>query len=69
MKILLGVLVAMVTSAPAFAFLLGHHYRQPVPVPAPDLAVGAPAVVAVIAAYAIARLAVRRRATAKVKAS
>lgn len=64
MKVLLGMLIASVASAPAFAFLLGHHYRQPVPVPAPELAVGGTAVVAVIATYVITRLAIRRRAKA-----
>lgn len=65
MKALLGLLVAIVAPAPAFAFLLGQHYRHPVPVPAPDLAVGGSAVVAVIAAYIIARLVIRHRATPK----
>ena len=65
MRVLLGVLIAVVGSAPAFAFLMGHHYRDPVPVPAPDLAVGGLAVAAVIAAYVVARLVVRRSATPK----
>ena len=65
MKLLLGVLFAVVASAPAFAFLLGHHYRQPVPVPAPELAVGATAVAAVILAYVVARLVIRRMAAKK----
>jgi hypothetical protein len=60
LKVLLGVLVAIVASAPAFAFLLGDHYRHLVPAPAPALAVGGPAVLAVIAAYVIARLVIRR---------
>ncbi len=57
---LLGVVVAIVASSPAFAFLLGHHYRQPVPVPAPDLAVGGLAAFAAVAAYVAARLAIGR---------
>jgi hypothetical protein len=57
--------VALVGSAPAFAFLLGQHYRNPVPVPAPELAVGGLAVAAVIAAYVIARLVIRRSAMPK----
>ncbi len=60
MKVLLGVVVAIVASVPAFAFLLGHHYRQPIPAPAPELAVGAVAVVAVMATYVVARIAIRR---------
>jgi hypothetical protein len=65
LKVLLGVLVAIVASAPAFAFLLGHHYRHPVPVPAPELAVGGLAALAVIAAYIIARLVILHSATPK----
>jgi hypothetical protein len=77
LKVLLGVLVAIVGAAPAFAFswpfplpfpwpFPRHH---PVPVPAPELAVGAPAVLAVICAYVIARLVIRQREAAKAIAS
>jgi hypothetical protein len=71
LKVLLGVLVAIVGAVPAFAFtfpwpLPRHH---PVPVPAPELAVGAPAVLAVIGAYVIARLVIRQREAAKAIAS
>jgi hypothetical protein len=68
LKVLLGMLVSLVSVAPALAqgsFIINH----PAPAPAPDLAVGAPAVLAVIAAYAIARLVIRHRATSKAIAS
>ena len=75
MKYLLGILVAVVSAAPAFAFTFPFPIpfpifpfplpKHPVPAPAPDLAVGMPAVLAVIGAYVIARLLVRPRATQK----
>jgi hypothetical protein len=63
----LGLLVAFVGSAPAFAFLLGQHYRDPVPAPAPapELAVGGLAVAAVVVAYVVARLVNRLGAAPK----
>ena len=69
LKVLLGLLVSLVGVAPALAqgsFIINH---PPAPAPAPDLAVGEPAVLAVIAAYAIARLVIRHRATSKAIAS
>jgi len=68
LKVLVGILVSLVGVAPAFAqgaWWINH----PAPAPAPDLAVGVPAVLAVIGAYAIARLVIRHRATAKTIAS
>jgi hypothetical protein len=66
LKFLVGILVAAVSAAPAFAFTFFPLPRpHPVPAPAPDLAIGAPAVLAVIGAYVIARLVVRARATQK----
>jgi len=69
LKDLLGLLVAIVSAAPALALpsplplpLPGPH---PVPAPAPDLAVSAPAVLAVILAYLLARLVVRHWAAPK----
>lgn len=68
MKFLVGICLAAVSAAPAFAVslptlpILRPH---PVPVPAPDLAIGVPAVLAVIGAYVVARLLVRQRATQK----
>jgi len=55
LKVLVGILVSLVGVAPASAGNGGWALDHPAPAPAPDLAVGAPAVVAVIAAYAIAR--------------
>ena len=55
MKVLVGILVSLVGVAPASAGNGGWALDHPAPAPAPDLAVGAPAVLAVIAAYAIAR--------------
>lgn len=70
MKFLVGSLIAAVSAAPAFAFslpipIMPFPRPHPVPAPAPDLAIGAPAVLAVIAAYVIARLVVRARAAQK----
>jgi hypothetical protein len=66
LKYLVGILVAAASAAPAFAFSIFPFPRpHPVPAPAPDLAIGAPAVLAVIGAYVIARLVVRARATQK----
>ena len=68
LKVLIGILVSLVGVAPAFAqgaWWINH----PAPAPAPDLAVGVPAVLAVIGAYVIARLVIRRRATAQTIAS
>jgi hypothetical protein len=68
LKYLVGILVAAASAAPAFAFQLPFFpfpRPHPVPAPAPDLAIGAPAVLAVIGAYVIARLVVRARATQK----
>jgi hypothetical protein len=62
MKFLVGFFVAIASGVPALAFAA-------VPAPAPDLGVGAPAVLAVIGAYAIARLLIRRRATRDAKLS
>jgi hypothetical protein len=69
LKVLVGILVSLVSVAPAFAGNGGWALNHPAPAPAPDLAVGAPAVLAVIAAYAIARLVIRNRATSKAIAS
>ncbi len=69
MKFLIGSLIAAVSAAPTFAFSfipLPIQRLHPMPAPAPDLAVGAPAVLAVIGAYLIARLLIRARATQKV---
>ena len=54
MKVILGTLIAIAGAYPALAF------SPPVPAPAPDLGVGVPAVLAVIVAYVVARLVVRR---------
>ena len=67
MKTLLGVLVAIVGAAPAFAVPVPRP--TPFPVPAPELAVGGPAALAVIGAYIIARLVIRRREAAKVRSA
>ena len=72
LKFLIGILAAAASAAPAFAFslpILPFPRPHPVPAPAPDLAVGAPAVLAVIGAYVIARLVVRARATQKANIS
>jgi hypothetical protein len=53
MRVALGVLILAVAASPAFANIL-------VAVPAPDLATGLPAVLAVIGAYAVTRFARRR---------
>jgi hypothetical protein len=66
MKFLIGLFVAIAAAIPAFAV---PPTAVPRPAPAPDLAVGVPAVLAVIGAYAIARLLVRRRATRGVRLS
>jgi|SRR5271154_1433512 len=70
LKFLVGILAAAASAAPAFAFslpipILPFPRPHPIPAPAPDLAIGAPAVLAVIGAYVIARLIVRARATQK----
>ncbi|HLY79385.1 MAG TPA: hypothetical protein VKQ70_08430 [Caulobacteraceae bacterium] len=65
MKFLLGILVAAVSAAPALALPLPLPRPHPVPVPLPELAVGAPAVIAVIGAYFLARLLVPARAAQK----
>ena len=54
MKVILGTLIAIAGAYPALAFTV------PVPAPVPDLGVGVPAVLAVIAAYVVARLVIRR---------
>ena len=56
MKVVLGALIAAAGAIPAVAFSV----PAPAPAPAPDLGVGIPAVLAVIAAYVIARLVIRR---------
>jgi hypothetical protein len=73
LRTLLGVLVAIVGAVPAMAFQFPFPLPfpwpfpspHPVPVPAPELAVGAPAVFAVICAYVIARLVIRHRKASK----
>ena len=52
MRVALGVLILAVAASPAFANIVA--------VPAPDLATGLPAVLAVIGAYAVTRFARRR---------
>ena len=54
MKVVLGVLIAVALPAVAFAH---NHFGGPhgYPAPAPDLAVGLPAAVAAIAAFAATR--------------
>jgi hypothetical protein len=64
LKFLLGILVAAASAAPAFALPLLPR-PHPVPVPLPELAVGAPAVIAVIGAYLLARLLVPARSAQK----
>jgi hypothetical protein len=69
LKVLVGILVSLAGVAPAFAGNGGWALNHPSPAPAPDLAVGAPAVLAVIVAYAVARLVIRHRAAPKAIAS
>jgi hypothetical protein len=64
LKFLAGLLAAVASAAPAFAVPISS-VPLPRPAPAPDLAIGAPAVLAVIGAYVIARLLVRPRAVQK----
>lgn len=66
MRFLVGLFVAVASAVPAFAV---PTTAVPRPAPAPDLAVGGAAVLAVIGAYVIARLVVRRRATQDAKLS
>ena len=64
MKVLLGLFVAIVSAAPALALPI---LPSPVarPSPAPDLAIGAPAVLAALGAYVIARLLIQHRTARK----
>jgi hypothetical protein len=61
LKALISVLALVASAGPAFAFNL-IPLPRPHPAPAPDLGVGATAVLAVAAAYLLARLVIRRRA-------
>jgi hypothetical protein len=66
LKFLAGILAAVASAAPALAAPISSvPLPRPLPAPAPDLAIGVPAVLAVIGAYLIARLLVRPRATQK----
>jgi hypothetical protein len=61
LKYILGTLMAIASAVPAFAVSFSpDSVRPPNPAPSPDLAMGLPAVLAVAAAYVIARLIVRR---------
>ncbi len=64
MRFLVGFFVAVAGAIPAFAV---PTTAVPRPAPVPDLAIGGPAALAVIGAYAIARLVVRRRAAQHAK--
>ena len=66
MKMLAGFFIAIASAIPAFAV---PTTAVPRPAPTPDLAVGGPALLAVIGAYAIARLLVRRHALRAAKLS
>jgi len=66
MRFLVGFFVAVAGAIPAFAV---PTTAVPRPASAPDLAVGGPAALAVIGAYVIARLIVRRRASQDAKLS
>jgi hypothetical protein len=68
MKAILGALIAVANTVPAFAMsLTPDSVRPPSPAPAPDLAVGLPALLAVAGAYVIARVLVRRSAAARTR--
>ena len=71
LKFLLAIMVAAVSAAPAFAFILPLPLPlpRPHPVPTPELAIGAPAVIAVICAYVLARLLVPAFAPQKARNS
>lgn len=61
LKVLLGLLVSVVSGAAAFAVPILPS-SVPRPSPAPDLAIGAPAMLAAIGAFVLARLLIRHRA-------